>query len=53
MKGFIKYGKINGISPMKTNVESMHPKLVACKKLAIIEELVIVVVSHIQQLGKM
>ncbi len=38
---------------MRTHVESMHPKLVACKKSAIVEELVIVVVSHNQQLGKM
>jgi len=37
-KGLIKYGKINGITPMKTHVESMHPKLVAHKKLAIIEK---------------
>jgi hypothetical protein len=52
-KGLIKYGKINGITPMRTHVQSMHPKLVACKKLAIVEELVIVVVNHSQQLGKM
>ncbi len=35
-KGLIKYGKINGITPMRTHVESVHPKLVASKKLAII-----------------
>ncbi len=49
-KGFIKYGKINGITPMRTHLESTHPKLVACKKLAIIEELV--VASHNQQFRK-
>jgi hypothetical protein len=32
---------------MKTHVEFAHPKLVACKKLAIIEELV-VATSHSQ-----
>ncbi len=52
-KALFQYGKINGITPMRTHVESMHPKLVACRKLAIVEELVIVVVSHNQQLGKM
>jgi hypothetical protein len=38
---------------MKTHVESMHPKLVTCKKFTIVEELVIVTISHNQQLGKM
>jgi hypothetical protein len=39
-KGLIKYGKINGITPMKAHVESTHPKLVVCKQLAITKELV-------------
>jgi hypothetical protein len=47
-KGLIKYGKINGIIPTKTHVESAYPKLVARKKLAIVEELVIIA-SHNQQ----
>jgi hypothetical protein len=38
---------------MKIHVESMHPKLVAHRKLAIVEELLIVAASHSQQLGKM
>ncbi len=46
-KGLIKYGKINGITPMKTLVESTHPKLVFHRTLAIIEEFV-VVTSHSQ-----
>jgi len=45
-KGLIKYGKINGITPMKTHVKYMHPKLVAQRKLAITEELLVVVASH-------
>ncbi len=45
-KGFIKYDKINGITPMKTHVEFVHPKLVACKKLTIIWELLVVATSH-------
>jgi hypothetical protein len=36
---------------MRTHVESTHPKLVACRKLAITKEL-IVVISHSQQSGK-
>jgi hypothetical protein len=31
---------------MMTHVESTHPKLVACKKLAITRELVVVTASH-------
>jgi hypothetical protein len=50
-KGHIKYGKTNGITPMKTHVESTHPKLVACRKLAITKELV-TAASHNQQFGK-
>jgi hypothetical protein len=45
-KGLIKYGKINGITPMRTHVESMHRKLVGCRKLAITKKLIVVVVSH-------
>ncbi len=45
-KGLIKYGKINGITPMKTHVEYAHPKLVICKKLAIAKKLVVVAASH-------
>ncbi len=45
-KSLIKYGKINGITPMKTHVEFTHPKLVVHTKLAIVEELVVVVISH-------
>jgi hypothetical protein len=45
-KCIIKYGKINGITPMKTHVESTHPKLVARRKLTITKELVVVVTSH-------
>jgi hypothetical protein len=51
-KGLIKYGKINGITPMRTHVEFAHPKLVAHIKLTIIEELIAIVTSHNQQLGK-
>jgi hypothetical protein len=51
-KGLIKYGKINGITPMKTHVESTHPKLVVRRKLAIIRELVVVATSHTQRSGK-
>ncbi len=50
-KCFIKYGKINGIIPMKTHVESTHPKLVVLRMLTIIEKLV-VVASHNQQSRK-
>jgi hypothetical protein len=32
--------------------EFPYPKLVVCKKLAIVEKLVVVVTSHIQKLGK-
>jgi hypothetical protein len=39
-KNLIKYGKINGITPMKTHVEYAHPKLVACKMVAITAGLV-------------
>jgi len=45
-KGLMKYGKINGITHMGTHVESTHPKLVARKKLAIIEELATIVASY-------
>jgi hypothetical protein len=51
-KGLIKYSKINGITPMRTHVESTHPKLVACKKLAITKELLIVATSHSRQSAK-
>jgi hypothetical protein len=51
-KGLIKYGKINGITPTRTHVEFVHPKLVACRKLAITEELVVAITSHSQQFGK-
>jgi hypothetical protein len=37
---------------MRTHVEYVHPKLVACKKLAITKELVVVATSHNQQSGK-
>jgi len=37
---------------MRTHVDSMHPKLVARKKLAITKEFVVVVGSHSQQFGK-
>jgi hypothetical protein len=37
---------------MRTHVEFAHPKLVACKKLAIMEKLVVVATSHSQQFGK-
>jgi hypothetical protein len=47
-KGIIKNGKINGITPMRTHLEYVHPKLVACRKLAIIEEFVVNVASHSQ-----
>jgi hypothetical protein len=50
-KGLIKYGKINGITPMRSHVESMHLKLVTHRKLTIIKELVIAA-SHSQQFGK-
>jgi hypothetical protein len=39
-KNLINYGKINGITPMRTHVEYAHPKLVTCKMLAIIARLV-------------
>jgi len=45
-KGLIKYGKINGITPMSTHVEFAHPKLVIRKKLVIAKKLVVVVASH-------
>jgi hypothetical protein len=51
-KGLIKYEKINKITPMRTHVEFAHPKLVACKKLAITEELIVIVAGHSQQCGK-
>ncbi len=51
-KGLIKYGKNNGIIPMRTHVEFAHLKLVAQRKVAIIEELVVVVASCSQQFGK-
>ncbi len=47
-KGLIKYGKINGITPMMTHVEFAHPKLVVYIKLAIVEELVTTIASHHQ-----
>jgi hypothetical protein len=43
---------MNEITPMRTHVEFTHPKLVACKKLAIIEELVVATTNHSQQFGK-
>ncbi len=51
-KGLIKYDKINGITPMRTHVEYVHPKLVGCRKLAITKELIVVATSHSQQGGK-
>jgi hypothetical protein len=45
-KCLIKYGKIDVIIPMKTHVEFAHSKLIACKKLAIVKKLVVVVTSH-------
>jgi hypothetical protein len=33
---------------MRTHLEYVHPKLVACRKLAIIEEFVVNVASHSQ-----
>jgi hypothetical protein len=47
-KGLIKFGKINGITPMRTHVEFAHPKLVIHRKLAIVEELVTTIPSHSQ-----
>jgi hypothetical protein len=41
-RGLIKYGKINGIIPMK----SVNPNLVAHKKLAIVVELDAIFASH-------
>jgi hypothetical protein len=38
---------------MRIHVESMHLKLVVHRKLAIVEQLLIVASSHNQQLGKM
>jgi hypothetical protein len=43
-KCLVKYGKVNGIIPMKTHVESRYPKLVAHKKLAIVEQLLMQVI---------
>jgi len=37
---------------MRTHVESAHPKLVVCRKLAITKNLIVVVASHSQQSGK-
>jgi hypothetical protein len=32
-KGLIKYGKTNGITPMRTHVDNVHPCLLAKKNL--------------------
>jgi hypothetical protein len=37
---------------MRTHVDFVHQKLVACKKLAITKEFVVVAGSHSQQFGK-
>ncbi len=50
-KGLFKYGKINGITLVRTHVEYVHPKLVVRRKLAITKKLIVVVASHSQQYG--
>jgi hypothetical protein len=49
-KSFIKYKKLNVITPMNTNIESTSPRLVAQIKLIIVEK--IVDRNHSQQLKK-
>jgi hypothetical protein len=49
-KSFIKYKKINVITPMNTNIESTHPRLVAQIKLVIVDK--IAKRNHSQQLKK-
>jgi len=45
-KGFIKY-KCNGVTPMKTHIDCVHPKLLARRK-QLIE---MIPLDHIQQLA--
>jgi len=49
-KSFIKYQKLNVITPMNTNIESTHLRLVAHIKLVIVEK--IAETNHSQQLKK-
>ncbi len=49
-KGLIKYIKLNGIIPMKTQIEYPHPRVVVQRKLVIAKK--IVKANHSQQLGE-
>ncbi len=52
-KGLIKYNKINGIIPMKTHVDSIHPWLFAQRKSQLAEKTTMGSdASHVSQQGK-
>jgi len=53
-KGFIKYGKTNGITPMRTCVDIVHPRLLAKMKFVLNERAVTKFFKtyHKQQYGK-
>jgi hypothetical protein len=42
---------INGITPMNTHVESMHPKLVACKSWPLLKNLLLLQIT-VDSLGR-
>jgi hypothetical protein len=52
-KGLIKYNKINGIIPMKTNVDSIHPWLFVQRKSQLAKKATMGSdASHVSQQGK-
>jgi hypothetical protein len=52
-KGLIKYNKINGIIPMKTHVDSIHPWLFAQRKSQLVEKATMGSdAGHVSQQGK-
>jgi len=49
-KGFIKYNKCNGVIPIKTHIDCVHPKLLVTKRKQLIE--ITIPLNHTWQLTK-
>jgi hypothetical protein len=45
-KGFIKYNKCNGVTPMKTHIDCVHPKLLTTRKKQLTK---VIPLDHTQQ----
>jgi hypothetical protein len=48
-KGLIKYNKCNGVTPMKTHIDCVHPKLLAIRKKQLTK---VIPLDHTQQRAK-